>query len=215
MFDSRIISKKLLPIFKPSLHRIMQAARPHAMISRNRMQNLDRLLHQIERERIPGDVVETGVARGGSAILLATRAIESKLDREVWLYDAFELLDAGDGPCAYLADVEALIHGACRLPRDRVHVIRGLFEDTLPEHPERPISLLHIDAGYYDVNKTCLDHLFAKISHGGWLVVDNYGVCPHCRRAVDERLHSEGLAVAMQRFNHTQAYVQKTHRRAA
>ncbi len=215
MFDSWIITKKLLPVFKPSLHKIMQSARPYAMISRNRMQSLDRLLHRIERDQVPGDIVETGVARGGSAILLATRALESTLDRHVWLYDAFELFDAGDGPCAYLSEVEELLHDKFSFPRDRVHVVGGFFADTLPNHPEGPISLLHVDAGHYDVNKVCLDHLFSRVSPGGWLVVDNYGVCPHCRRAVDERLEQEGLAGAIQRFNHTQAFVQKTVQRRA
>jgi len=215
MFESWILSKKLLPVLKPSLYKIMTSARPYAMISRNRMQSLDRLLHRIERDGVEGDVVETGVARGGSAILLATRALESPLQRDVWLYDAFELFDAGDGPCAYFAEVEQLLHETFAFPRDRVHVIRGFFADTLPGHPQKPISLLHLDAGHYDVNKVCLDHLFSRISPGGWLVVDNYGVCPHCRRAVDERLYAEGLDSAVQRFNHTQAFVQKPHDRAA
>ena len=75
MFENVIISKKLIPLFKPRLHKLMKQVKPFSMLSKNRLQNLHRLLCRVERDRIPGDMIEAGVARGGSAIFIAEMAL--------------------------------------------------------------------------------------------------------------------------------------------
>jgi len=176
------------------------------MVSRNRMQNLYRLLRRVERDRIPGDAVEAGVARGGTAILIATTALRSPLDRQVWLYDAFEL--RGDYAANY-DEVRRTFFETFRFDPKRVHLVRGLFEDTVSQFPNRRISFLHIDAAPYEGVKTCLEVLFRHLSPGGWIAFDNYGSQPGCRRAVDEHLAAHGLSGRLRRFSHAQAYVQK------
>ena len=206
MLDNRIISNKLLRLFKPKLHSIIRVATPHAMISRNRMQSLHRLLYRIDRDGIPGDVVETGVARGGSSILIGSFIFDSPIPRELWLYDAFEILEPA---CAQFDDVHRLLFETFSFDPARVHLIKGLFDDSLPEYPDRPIALLHIDAGFYEPVKSCIDHLYDRVETGGWVVFDNYGVDEGCRKAVDELLERESKTNSLQRFSHTQAYFQK------
>ena len=113
MLNDRIISKRLLPILKPRLHRLMKRAGPYAMVSRNRMQNLHRLLSRVERDGVAGDAVEAGVARGGSAIVITDTALRSDLDRQVWLYDAFDLIDR---PPASYEQVRQTLFDVARIP---------------------------------------------------------------------------------------------------
>ncbi len=208
MLDDLIVSNKLLPWLKPQLHKLIKAAKPYAMVSRNRMQNLHRLQWRTERDGIEGDIVEAGVARGGSAILLASLAGRSRLDRQVWLYDAFELYPATQ---AEYETVHQTLFETFRFDPKRVHLSKGWFEDTVGQYPGRPISLLHIDAGQYDPVRCCLDHLFDHVSAGGWIVFDNYVYkrSTEVRRAVDERLAEHDLLGELKRYGSTQAYVQK------
>jgi len=62
MFEDVIISKKLIPLFKPRLQKFFRTAKPFSMVSKNRLQNLYRILYRVERDRVPGDMVEAGVA---------------------------------------------------------------------------------------------------------------------------------------------------------
>ena len=80
-----------------------QLIRRNTMVARARIQNLERLAQRIEDEQIPGDVVECGVYKGGTAAILARQATHSKLPRTVWLVDTFQGMPAAteaDGPGA-------------------------------------------------------------------------------------------------------------------
>ncbi|MCK4790277.1 MAG: class I SAM-dependent methyltransferase [Desulfobacteraceae bacterium] len=205
MLDDWIISKKLLPLFKPRLHQLMRAAKPYSMVSWNRMQNLHRLLYRVERDHVLGDVVETGVAQGGSAILITLLVLEAGLERQVWLYDAFESLNP-DGP--QFEVVHDILFNTFGFDPQRVHLVKGLFKTTLPKYPGRPIAFLHIDASGYEPVRCCLKNLYPHVQSGGWVVLDNYGVDKECRRAVNELLATEERNGSLRRFGRTQAYFQ-------
>ena len=205
MFDDVLISNRLLPLLKPRLHRLIKAAKPYAMVSRKRMQNLHRLQHRTERQRVPGDIVETGVARGGSAILLASLARQSAGERQVWLYDAFELFEPRQGEYQVVHDT---LFQTFSFDPQQVHLFKGWLQETVPQYPGRPISLLHVDVGGYEPVKTCLEHLFQHVSPGGWIVFDNYGYKggTEVRAAVDEHLARAGLGDALKPCGATQVY---------
>lgn len=205
MLDDLIITKKLLPLFKPRLHQLLRAAKPYSMVSRNRMQNLHRLFYRVERDHILGDVVETGVAQGGTAILLTSLVLEASIERQVWLYDAFESLNP-DGP--QFEVVHETLFKTFGFDPQRVHLVKGLFKITLPTYLGRPIALLHIDASGYEPVRCCLKNLYPHVQSGGWVVLDNYGVDKECRRAVNELLATEGRTGSLCRFGRTQAYFQ-------
>ena len=208
MLDEIMVSNKLLPLLKPRLHRLIKAAKPYAMVSRNRMQSLHRLQRRTERDGVAGDIVEAGVARGGSAILLASLASRSRLDRQVWLYDAFELIQP---PEAEHQIVHHTLFEVFQFDPARVHLCPGWFQDTIPGRPGRPISLLHVDVGGCEAVMCCLDHLFDHVSPGGWIVFDNYGYKggADVRKAVDQRLAQANMTDDIRRCGSTQAYVQK------
>ncbi|HEY6213192.1 MAG TPA: TylF/MycF/NovP-related O-methyltransferase, partial [Vicinamibacterales bacterium] len=168
---------------------------------------------RMNRESRRGAFVELGVARGGCAAMLGKLAFEDAgLQRTLWLFDSFEGLpdptvddfDAargqgtgghvtplGRGSClGMLEDVEWLLFERCRLKRDRVTLVKGWFQDTLPEHARRigPIALLRIDGDWYESTKVCLEHLYDHVVAGGVIIVDDYESCFGCTKAVDEFL---------------------------
>ncbi len=208
MSSQFLIPKTLLPIFQPHLHRLLRETAPVAMVSANRLRNLYRMWRIVERQNIQGDIVEAGVARGGSAVFLGRLAEQSCLPRELWLYDAFEQGDAFDGGGSSCEDVCHTLFDQFNLDRSRVHVADGWFQDTVSKFPDRPIALFHLDARGYEGCKSCFDQLGPRIEPGGFLVVDNYGADEGTRQATDEWVHSIPRSLVKTPFGHTQCCFQ-------
>lgn len=212
MLDSIIIPNRLLPIFKPRLHRAIVEAQSLAMISRNRMQNLHRLLYRVDRDGVRGDILEAGVAKGGSVVFLARIVEDSAVERHVRAYDGFEAF--GQECAAVYDDVRATIYERFGFTQNQVTITPGLFEETIAVYEAGPIALCHIDASNYQGVKVCLDHLSPWVEPRGWFIIDNYGSHEGCREAVNEWLAAQGLTHALRPFGHTQAYFQQPADRA-
>lgn len=207
MFDTRMISNTFVPWCKPDLHAAMKQTRDLAMISRNRMQNMHRMLRIMDRDGISGDVVDAGIAAGGSTVFFAKITAGRPTPRQVWGYDAFELFD---DPSAYpFAQVKRDVYETHGCDPQRVHLVQGWFQDSLAAHPDRPIALYHVDASSYEGCVSCYRELYDRVQPRGFVVVDNYGADEGCRRATDEFLERAGLADQLVRFGHTQTYFRK------
>jgi O-methyltransferase len=168
------------------------------MIGLGRLDDLQRCVEQVVREGVEGDMIETGVWRGGASIFMrAALDAFGENDRTVWVADSFEglPLPQGDDPDAKrLAGVDFLA-----VPLDEVEAnfarfgcergvrfVRGLFEDTLPALSDGRWSLVRLDGDSYDATQTALEWLYPGLSVGGHVIVDDYGTLDECRRAVDE-----------------------------
>ena len=68
---------------------------------------------------------------------------------------------------------------------ERVRLVPGLFEDTVPQHVAAPVAFAHVDCDWYDPVRLCLATLDRHLSPGGLLIVDDYSDYEGCRRAVD------------------------------
>jgi O-methyltransferase len=176
----------------------------------NKLAELEHCKRFVSRYRVPGQFVETGVALGGSAIVLAHGMPP---DRRFRGYDLFAQIpppserdDAraheryaeiaaggsqgigGDAYYGYLPDLyERVVATFARhgLPVDghRIALRRGLFEETL--HPDGPIALVHIDSDWYDSVSLCLARVVPHLSRGGLIVLDDffdYGGCADATR---------------------------------
>lgn len=67
----------------------------HTMIGMHRLDNVQRLIEDILRTGVPGDLMETGVWRGGSTIFMrGVLKAHGSTDRSVWVADSF----AGECP---------------------------------------------------------------------------------------------------------------------
>lgn len=91
-------------------------------------------------------------------------------------------------------DVWSMVEGS-GFPRERVTITKGWFQDTLPLKKEAigKIAVLRLDGDFYESTKFCLENLYDQVVSGGTVIIDDYGVFPGCRRAVDEFIGARGL----------------------
>src|SRR5690349_2204862 len=68
----------------------------------------------------------------------------------------------------------------------KVRINPGWFRDTFPLVTAKQISLLNIDADWYEPVKLCLETFYDRVVPGGFVSIDDYGYWPGCRKAVDE-----------------------------
>jgi len=158
---------------------------------------MEELCRRVGDERIPGDLVECGVYRGGSAGILGLEAMRS--DRRLWLFDAFagmpdpsERDDRGAQTIATgFVGSEADTHRVLErlgVPPDRYTLVVGWLEETLPKLEKPPVALLHIDTDFHDPVKIALEQFYPHVSPGGYVVLNDYGAFEGCRLATDEFL---------------------------
>lgn len=174
-----------------------------------RLNNLQSCMIDVIEKGVQGDVIETGVWRGGSTILMrAILKTYGVADRVVWVADLFEGLPEPD-PKKFPLEAKAH-HGAIMtksynhfavgledvkrnfeaygLLDDRVRFLKGWFKDTLPVAPIEKLAIMRLDGDYYELTRDGLVNLYNKLSVGGYVIVDDYGedLWTYCRQAVDE-----------------------------
>jgi O-methyltransferase len=71
-------------------------------------------------------------------------------------------------------------------PQERLHVVSGRVEETLPARAPDRLALLRLDTDWYESTRHELVNLYPRLSEGGVLIVDDYGSWEGCRQAVDE-----------------------------
>ena len=173
----------------------------HSMIGVRRMRNIEECLDRIREENIPGDLAECGVWRGGAAIFMrGYLAAYDMRDRVVWAADSFEGIpepshaedrgyDFSKSVVPILAisleDVQELF-ARYGLLDNQVRFLKGWFSDTLPSAPIQSLALLRLDGDLYESTRDALRALYDKVVPGGFVIVDDYGDFPPCRKAVDE-----------------------------
>jgi O-methyltransferase len=173
----------------------------HTMVGLDRLNNLRRLTQAALDENIPGDFIETGVWRGGGCILMrGILAVNEIRDRRVYVADSFAGVPP-PRPDIYPADRDLRLDLNTELAvsleivkenfqrygllDDQVVFVEGLFSKTLPALDAGPFALVRLDGDLYESTYIALQYLYPKLSPGGFLIVDDYGVINACRQAVD------------------------------
>lgn len=77
----------------------------------------------------------------------------------------------------------------------RIKLVKGMVEDTIPEHLPESISILRLDVDLYQPTLHCLKELFPLLQSGGYLIIDDYGHWEGCKKAVHEFFAENGLSV--------------------
>jgi hypothetical protein len=142
------------------------------------------------KKGVPGDVIETGVWRGGAVIFMrAVLKAYDVRDRCVWVADSFEGFPRGNSE-KYPMDVgaqglmavsidEVKSHFAdYGLLDDQVKFLKGFFSDTLPVAPIKSLSVVRLNGDQYGSTMDGLTNLYPKLSVGGYSIVDDYGLVP-------------------------------------
>jgi O-methyltransferase len=189
----------------------------YTMTSSRRGRTLHRLAATVADDGVPGALVDCGVWNGGSTVLLSRGAP----DREAWAFDSFEgLLEPGqlDGAASldHVGDClgeEERVREAFRLYADpaRLNVRKGWFEDTFPAAVEEidSVAVLHCDGDWYDSVMLTLETFYAKVSSGGFVVIDDYGHWVGARNATDEFRSRLGITAPLRRVDYTGHYWRK------
>ena len=65
-------------------------------------------------------------------------------------------------------------------PTDKLTLLKGWFEDTLPKNLElfNNLDILRIDCDFYKSVKYCLDMLYDKVKSGGLVIFDDWSFNP-------------------------------------
>lgn len=134
----------------------------------------------------PGDFVEVGVYRGGSAQALEWAAAQ-RPGCTLWLYDTFAGIphaDPGAGDAHKVGDfAEGLTLEAARAAFPDARIYRGVFPYDAPL-PER-VAFAHLDVDQYQSYRDAFAALFPRMVPGGMVLCDDAGLAG-CARAVLE-----------------------------
>ncbi|WP_449416926.1 TylF/MycF/NovP-related O-methyltransferase [Phormidium nigroviride] len=187
---------------------LFEQVRPYTMTSIEALFALYTSVNYVLDREIPGDIVECGVWRGGSALLAALMMKARKVsDRQLYLYDTFqgmptptefdvdkygrtgfEMMEQyGDeiGWCyASLEDVQAAfsVHNF----DFEIHFVQGDVIETLEKIKPEIISVLRLDTDWYESTALEFQLLYPRLSTGGVLIVDDYGCWAGSRKATDD-----------------------------
>jgi hypothetical protein len=165
---------------------------------------------------VPGDVVECGVGRGRSLLILAV--LNDMFDaaeggqRRLFGYDSFagfpepapqdasprqpkkgEWAASPSGKYDYTPDFIRRVLRDGGVDDAAVTLTPGFFQASLASHPDRPIALLHVDGDLYSSYMATLTQLYPKVAPGGLVVFDDFlleetpaEAFPGARKAVKE-----------------------------
>jgi len=194
----------------------------HTMIGRKRLENIQFCIAQVLADDVPGDLIETGVWRGGATIFMrAVLKAYGVIDRNVWVADSFVGLprpdgrkyeqDAGDThywhpELAVSLDQVKDNFRKYGLLDEQVHFLKGYFRDTLPAAPIRRLAVLRLDGDMYESTLDALVNLYPKLSVGGYVIIDDYGAVPACLKAVQDFRDSEGITEGIETIDWSGAF---------
>jgi O-methyltransferase len=171
---------------KVQIRRVM----PYTILNYPRLSKLYEMATYLERRKITGSFVECGVYNGGSAGIIAS-VFKNNDNRNIWLSDSWEgLPEPAENDMSHLGTlgqkgmaagdeemVKELLFNKLNLDSDKIHLVKGWFNATLPLHKKMvgTIALLHLDCDWHESVKFCLEELYDNVVKDGFIFIDDYG----------------------------------------
>ncbi len=224
------------PIPAQALDAIIQRVDEYSMVHESGVRFAAESVVSLINDKVPGDVVECGVWRGGSAfaMLLGQREVFGRVERRLHLLDSFEGLppvterdgelakewQEGGQPDKFFENCAAVVdelHATLTqmgFADSDYEVVKGWFDDTVPplakQLADTGISMLRLDGDWYDSTMVCLRHLEPLVSEGGIIIIDDYYAWDGCARAVHDYLSEHDLPYRIKSlYNNYGAYMVK------
>lgn len=180
----------------------------------------------IMQNKILGDIVECGVWRGGSMMMVAyalqhfgdTRRLLHLYDTYAGMTEPSDIDIDFDGQAlkaawdtapqprpmwAFGGSVEE-VKANLRLtgyPEQQTRFIVGDVLETIPAQRPSRIALLRLDTDWYRSTLHELQHLYDLIVPHGVLIIDDYGWCRGARQATDEFFRDRAFKPMMHRVD--------------
>ena len=218
---------------------IFDKVAPYTMTAREGLETTYSLFQAVKyicQNKIPGDIVECGVWRGGSMMLVAY-ALDYFGDRsrDLYLYDTFTGMTepseidvdfdniaykprwkqiTGVGGMMGFGDTVEGVKVNLRLtgyPEQQMHFVVGDVLQTIPATVPSRISLLRLDTDWYQSTLHELEHLYDLLVPHGVLIIDDYGWCRGSRMAADEFFGRQPFKPMMHRVDQGPRLIIKPH----
>lgn len=210
--------------FKELLHKAI----PYSLTSQERMYAMHQATEYVSKYNIPGDIVECGVWKGGSAMISALKLMQMQdTERKIYLYDTYEgmseptekdvnycgrpaqekwelMKDPQRNNWCY-ASVEEVRKNvfSTGYPENNFIFVKGKVEDTIPAKKPSSISILRLDTDWYESTYHELVHLFPLLSPGGVIIIDDYGHWSGAREATDKYFRENNIRIFLGRIDNT------------
>jgi len=181
--------------------------RAFTMIGRKRLDNIQHCVESVIANDVQGDLIETGVWRGGAVIFMqGILKAYNITDRKVFVADSFQGLPAPNTE-KYPIDKNSTMHTIDYLRVDvdqvkhnfekyalldtNVVFLKGWFKDTLTNSMIDKIAVLRLDGDLYESTWDSLTALYHKVQKNGFVIIDDYNWV-NCRTAVEDfrKLHN-------------------------
>jgi O-methyltransferase len=225
-----LVRRETTPLIDPRTERMEGRDWPnlaHTMIGTRRMENLRFCVEDVIKNGVQGDLIETGVWRGGACIFMrGILKAYGVTDRNVWVADSFAGLpppnaeqypaDADDthhklSPLAISLDQVQSHFEKYGLLDGQVRFLKGWFKDTLPVAPIKSLAIARLDGDMYESTMDGLTALYPKLTIGGYLIVDDYGAVPACAQAVEDYRRQHGITDSIQVIDWGGVFWQRTN----
>ncbi|MDD1684773.1 MAG: TylF/MycF family methyltransferase [Methanoregula sp.] len=139
-------------------------------------------------QKVPGDIAEVGVYRGGSAKIICS----VKGDKHLHLFDTFEGLPQVDEIDMVWPFYEGKFAASYDHVKDylesddNVSIYKGVFPATSGPVEDKYFSLVNLDVDCYESTKQCLEFFYSRMSPGGIILSHDYVTTPGVRKAFDD-----------------------------
>jgi O-methyltransferase len=204
---------------------VVELCKPYSLASKERILAVRHAADYIVRAQVPGAFVECGVYRGGCSMAAAYTFLRlGRTDIEMYLFDTFmgmppaglQDVHAENGSLATsmfpanggawdAASYDEVAANMARTgyPLGKIHQVKGMVEDTIPIQAPECIAILRLDTDWYASTRHEMEHLFPRLSHGGVLIIDDYGHWAGSRQAVDEYFKAHSVHMLLGRTDYT------------
>lgn len=129
-----------------------------------------------------GAILEVGVWRGGSALILARAMERNGIKDTLYLADTFAgVVKAGVNDKAYVGGEHADTsedHVAALMKRHgiaRFELLRGMFPEDTADRVTGPLRMVHVDVDVYQGAKDIVEWAYPRLVPLGIVVFDDYG----------------------------------------
>ncbi len=191
------------------------------MIGYKRLSNVEQLIKYVVETGVDGDVIETGVWRGGACILMREHLNELKSDKKVYVADSFEGLPKPDGKYPHdegdthhqvgmlsVSMEDVMVNFKTYSTLENVVFLKGWFKDTLPTLKNK-FSLIRLDGDMYSSTIDALNNLYPLLSKNGCCIIDDYWAVNGCRQAVIDYRKEHKITEKIIQIDKTGIYWQK------
>ena len=173
-------------------------------------------LQHIKKNKVQGDIVETGVFHGGGLILINEILKYIKLKKKIWGYDTFlgvpnqnfkydkfvgkkkkikiedlQIENKNIYPNIHKVEKNLKNNGFKKVPKLIIGDTRKSLK--IKKNIPKKISFLRLDTDFYESTLQELKTFFPLLSKNGIIMIDDYGHHLGCKKAVDEYFKNKNI----------------------